>query len=168
MPPRIYIADLAAYNNGILHGIWLEASQNLNELWSATQAMLKSSPISNAEEYAIHDYEGFEGYEIGEYIGLESAHAVACFIEEHGHLGSALLNYWCGDLQQAGCALEEDYYGMYESLADFAQELTEMSIEIPKTLEYYIDYAAMGRDLEINDMYTFDLAYDEIHVFWRR
>ena len=39
-----------------------------------------------AEEYAIHDFEGYGSYRLGEYEGLESAHEIACFIEEHGEL----------------------------------------------------------------------------------
>ena len=27
--PSIYVADLAAYNNGYLHGVWIDATQEL-------------------------------------------------------------------------------------------------------------------------------------------
>ncbi len=44
--------------------------------------MLASSSEGFAEEYAIHDYEGFECYSLGEYEGIEATHEIACFIEE--------------------------------------------------------------------------------------
>ena len=62
-PIRIYVACLAAYNNGHLHGEWVEVTDEAS-ICEAVQAMLFRSPIEEAEEWAIHDYEGFEGAEI--------------------------------------------------------------------------------------------------------
>ncbi|MDR0779720.1 MAG: antirestriction protein ArdA, partial [Pseudomonadales bacterium] len=59
MEPRIYVACLAAYNNGILHGAWLDAAQEPEALQNEVRDMLAASPIAGAEEWAIHDYEGF-------------------------------------------------------------------------------------------------------------
>ena len=42
---RIYVACLAAYNNGILHGKWIPASTDTDEIWAEVSAMLKASPI---------------------------------------------------------------------------------------------------------------------------
>lgn len=169
MTARIYVADLAAYNNGILHGQWLDASQDLDTLRDVINAMLESSPIPDAEEYAIHDYEGFYGYQVEEYSSIKTLHEIACFLEEHNALGGALLEHWCGDLEMVQTALEEDYYGTYESLADYAQELTESCVEIPASLQFYIDYDAMARDMKLNgDVYTLELAHGEIHVFCNR
>src|SRR5688572_9380760 len=66
---RIYVADLAAYNAGHLHGVWIDATQDVEDIQAQIDAMLKSSPVADAEEYAIHDYEGFDGYNLGEYEG---------------------------------------------------------------------------------------------------
>ncbi len=59
---RIYVADLAAYNNGKLHGVWINACDDLEVIQKQINEMLESSPERFAEEYAIHDYEGFGGY----------------------------------------------------------------------------------------------------------
>jgi len=85
------------------------------------------------KEYAIHDYEGFGSYPLGEYEGLESAHEVACFIEEHGELGAELLAHF-SSIDEARQAIEDNYCGCYSSLADYAQELTEQSTTIPENL----------------------------------
>jgi len=61
--PRIYVADLAAYNNGILHGVWIDATTELDDIQEQVRKMLRSSPEQDAEEYAIHDYEGFGNYD---------------------------------------------------------------------------------------------------------
>ena len=54
----------------------------------------------------------------------------------------------------------------YPSLADYVQEMTEDSMTIPQTLQYYIDWQAMARDAELNgDLFTISTAYNEVHVF---
>ncbi len=164
---RIYVADLAAYNNGKLHGVWINATDDLDAIRQQINQMLAESPESFAEEYAIHDYEGFGGYALSEYAGLETVHEIACFIEEYPDFGGELLNNFGGDLEEARTAAEENYCGCYKSLADYAQELTEDTTQIPESLAYYIDYERMGRDIELNgDVYTIETGYGEIHIFW--
>lgn len=163
---RIYVADLAAYNNGKLHGIWIDATQDPDDIQAQIKAMLAASPEDFAEEYAIHDYEGFGEYSLSEYADIQTTHDIACFIEEHPQLAGALLSQFGGDLDDARTAIEEHYYGCYSSLADYAQELTEQSTDIPKNLLYYIDYERMARDFEMSgDIYTLETAHDEVHIF---
>lgn len=167
MTPRIYVADLAAYNNGILYGQWIDAIQELDGIWNAINTMLADSPIPGAEEFAIHGYEGFYSYSLDEYASIDTVHQIACFIDEHSELGAALLDHWCGDLAQAQESLEDCYCGEYTSLADYAQELTESTTEIPKTLQFYIDYQAMAHDMAMNgDVFIIELGFEQVHVFW--
>ena len=63
---RIYVADLAAYNNGCLHGVWINPCDDLEDIQSQINEMLADSLEEDTEEYAIHDHEGFEGYPVGE------------------------------------------------------------------------------------------------------
>lgn len=52
--PRIYVACLAAYNAGRLHGRWIDADKGQDQIWAEVRQMLKESPESRAEEWAIH------------------------------------------------------------------------------------------------------------------
>lgn len=166
--PRIYVACLAAYNAGHLHGVWIDAAEELDEIWTTIKNMLSTSPVEDAEEHAIHDYEGFSGYAVSEYDAIESVHEIACFIEEYPDFGGDLINHF-SDLDEAREAVEEDYYGCYSSLADYAQEFTEQTSEIPQHLEIYIDYERMGRDWEMSgDIFTIETAHDEVHIFCNR
>ena len=106
---------LAAYNNGTLHGVWIDAADDLDNIWDQINKMLADSPEENAEEYAIHDYEGFEGYSIGEYEGIENAHNVACFLEEFEGYGGDFLSIFNGNIEEARKAAEESYSGCYKS-----------------------------------------------------
>jgi antirestriction protein len=162
---RIYVACLAAYNSGILHGAWIDAAQGVDDIQRDISAMLADSPIANAEEWAIHDYEGFGSLRLSEYEGAGRVHEIACFIEEHGDLGASVLAHFDGDLNDAESAME-NYQGRYTSLADYAAELTEQTITIPASLAHYIDYERMGRDLEMGgDVFTIAPHYDEVHIF---
>jgi len=162
---RIYVACLASYNNGILHGVWIDATQSLAAIHDQISAMLNASQIEEAEEYAIHDYEGFEDVSIAEYQSIESVIEIAAFIEEHGALGGKLIAYF-GDLDEAREAISDRYAGQYASLEDFARELTEETTTVPQTLAFYIDYKLMARDLEISDVLSIETGCEQVHVFW--
>lgn len=163
---NIYVADLAAYNNGILHGVWINASLEANEIQDKIGFMLAQSPEENAEEWAIHDYEGFGQYAISEYEGIDTVSQVAQFIAEFPEFGAELLNYY-SDIDEARKAASESYAGSYESLEDYAQEQTEQCGEVPEHLQFYIDYDKMGRDMEMSgDIFTIETGYHEVHVFW--
>jgi antirestriction protein len=165
---KIYVADLAAYNSGYLHGVWIDATLDVSDIQASISRMLAASPVADAEEYAIHDHEGFDGYDLGEYAGIDTAHDIALFLEEYEDFGGALLNH-CGDLDDAKKSASEDYCGCHKSLADYAQELTEETTEIPQTLRHYIDYEAMARDMEMNgDVFTVETGYQQVHIFWNR
>ncbi len=165
-PIRIYVACLAAYNNGILHGRWIDATEDVDHIWKETKAMLAVSPIERAEEWAVHDFEGFEGLYISEYTSFETIAGLAAFIEEHGEMGAKLIEHMGGDKDSAETALQDHYIGQYESVADYAQELTEDMTDIPESLIYYIDYEKMARDMTINDLIVIETGYREQHLFW--
>ena len=166
--PRIYVACLAAYNNGYLHGRWINATTP-DEIMDKVRAMLAASPLPDADEWAIHDYEGFEGASLSEYASFETVCALAEFISEHGRLGAKVHRHYGDDLEQARAAFE-NYAGEYRSVADFAEELArECGTEIPASLQYYIDWDAMGRDMELNgDIFTVETGFDQVHIFWSR
>ena len=80
---KIYVACLESYNNGILHGKWVDATKEVDEIESEITTMLKESSILEAEEWAIHDYDGFGDLHLGEYPSLSSIHKIALFLQEH-------------------------------------------------------------------------------------
>ena len=122
-----------------------------------------------AEEYAVHDYEGFGGMEIGEAAPMAKIVEIAVFLRERGQLGALLAAHFGGDISQAQDALENSYRGVFESLADCFQALTEETTTIPENLRLYIDYESMARDAELSgDVFTIETARDEVHVFWAR
>ena len=163
---RIYVACLAAYNSGYLHGVWIDATEGVDDIQEQIKCMLESSHVEDAEEYAIHDFEGYGSYRLSEYEGIESAHEIACFIEDHGEIAAELISYF-STLEEAQKAMEEDYQRQYLSLEDYAQEITEETSEVPSHLEFYINYEKMGRDMEMSgDIFTIETGYREVHIFW--
>jgi len=163
--PRIYVACLASYNAGILHGEWIEIGDDIDETWKEIRAILGNSPEPDAEEWAIHDYEGFGGLRITEYESIERIHEFAAFMEEHSDIGTLLIAEYDGDLEIAQ-GMVENYIGCYSSLADYAQELTEETVEIPVCLQYYIDYESMARDIRCNgETLEIEVGFREVHLF---
>jgi antirestriction protein len=167
LEPRIYVACLAAYNDGHLHGVWIDIEDDANAVREAIAKMLEASPAPHAEEYAIHDYEGFGEVYVSEYAGIDKVVEIAGFLREHGTLGAGVLEHYGDDLAQAREAMEDRYRGVFKSLAECMEELTDECVVIPESLVNYIDYEAMARDAELNgDFFTVETGYEEVHVFW--
>ena len=82
MNPKIYVACLSSYNSGKLHGKWIDAAQDADDIQSEIDEMLEASPVADAEEFAIHDFEDFGGMSIGEYESIENVSKLAIAIEE--------------------------------------------------------------------------------------
>ncbi len=164
--PQIYVACLASYNNGILHGEWIDASQSENDIMADIQAMLENSPIEDAEEFAIHDYEGFGSLSFSEYESIATIVPYSEFIVEHGELGQALLGEYV--LEDAETMISDCYHGFYDSEVDFAWHIFEecYSNAIPDNLMCYFDCEAFARDLFINDYCSVEVN-GVIHVFSR-
>lgn len=164
---RIYVADLAAYNSGMLHGAWIDLGLDVEDIKIQINKVLESSPLEFAEEYAIHDYEGFGKCAVNEYSSILYVKELADFIGEYGELASSVLSYFGGTLSDARIAMGEGYTGCYESLSDYAEEITTEGVDVPKSLAMYIDYERMGRDMELSgDIFTIETAYNEVHIFW--
>jgi antirestriction protein len=164
LEPKIYVACLAAYSNGYLHGQWIEANQDAECLHQAVKEMLARSPMPNAEEWAIHGYEDFGGVSIGESTSFETVSEIAAFIVAHGELGAGALRYMGGDRENAQQLLEECYRGEFDTEVDFVQSLAEETMNIPDDLAYYIDYEKMARDWFINDFFSIEVN-GKTHVF---
>ncbi|MBA3536659.1 MAG: antirestriction protein ArdA [Tatlockia sp.] len=161
--PKIYVACLASYNNGILYGKWIDVVQSAS-IYEEIHKMLAESPIETAEEFAIHDYEGFGCLSLGEYESIESVAEFASFIGEHGELGAELLSEY--SIEEAERLLEESYYGAYDNEIDFAYTIFEDCYHnaIPENLLIYFDYVSFTRDLFINDYFSVDLD-GQTHIF---
>lgn len=164
--PRIYVACLAAYNAGYLHGAWIDAAQEPWTIYDEVRAMLEASPVAGAEEWAIHDHEGFGGLQVSEFSGFDTVSGWATFITEHGEVGAALLDYYGGDIDDAREAMTDRYLGQHASLADYVQDVTEETTAIPDAPRFYIDWHAMAPDAEMSgDLFTLTTAWGVVHVF---
>jgi len=154
--PRLYVASLSDYNAGRLLGAWLDAAQPLEDLHEQVQAMLARSKEPVAEEYAVHDYEGFAGYQPGEYESLERLNRIATGIAEHGAAFGAWAEH-CGSNNEELERFEEAYRGDWPSVAAYTEELlddlgaTETLQHVPDWLQPYvqINVEGLARDLEL-------------------
>ncbi|ACY20714.1 Antirestriction ArdA family protein [Gordonia bronchialis DSM 43247] len=159
--PAIYVASLADYVNGRLHGVWLDAARNPDDIHADIAAMLARSPEPGAEEFAMHDYDQFGHWRVGEYDSIEQISRIARGIAEHGYAYAAWVETLDGDLDDIdpdseADAFNEDYLGHYGSVTDYAEQMADdlgYIAELAKLPEYvqqytHIDYAAIACDLE--------------------
>jgi antirestriction protein len=170
--PRIYVASLSDYNAGRLHGKWIDANQSAEAIERAVKAMLAESPDPTAEEWAIHDHEGFAGLSIPECEDFETVASVAAFIEEHGELGARFLQHeGYGEVnEEIADSFNEKYCGAWDSLEDYAEEFVsdcygDTVEKLPDVIRWHIDYEGIARDMELGgDIYTIEID-GKVHVF---
>ena len=168
--PRIYVACLAAYNNGKLHGRWIDAAQDPDDIGAEIEDMLAASPEPDAEEWAIHDYEGFRGIELSEYEDLETVAKLASLITEHGDLAAGVYAH-AGTVEETARLIEDCYQGAWSSLEAWGEDYLEQTGQLdslPENLRCYFDCAAFARDCELGgDIFTIETPDGQVHVFSR-
>ena len=158
LEPRVYVASLSDYNAGRLHGTWLDAAVDVDELAAGVHTMLATSPAAGAEEWAVHDYEGFGPIHLGEYEDLATISQLAQGITEHG----AAFAHWAALIDtnepEALAEFDDAYLGHYASIDAYADELLDdlgypdlIERAIPEHLQAYVhlDVEGFARDLEL-------------------
>lgn len=175
--PSVYVRCISAYNNGFLHGLWLDAARDVAEVREDINWMLSWSPVvyqETCQEWAIHDYEDFGGYSVSETPELEILSKVAQGIVEYGEAFSEYLDRYCidsrTDWEQVYDNFSCDYLGHYNSEVEFVEEnqelycFSEMEEKFP-FLAMYIDWESIARDVFINDYYSIGASEGGVHVF---
>jgi antirestriction protein len=176
--PRIYVASLADYNAGRLHGAWVDAAQEPAEIGEDVASMLASSREPNAEEWAIHDFDGFGPAQLAEYAPVELVSLLARGIVEHGRAFAA---WWQESDIEAGTRLDElsqrfadSYRGHWETTSDYAEQLldemgaTAALEQLPEWLQPHVqlDCAGLARDLELGgDICTVSDPDGGVYIF---
>ncbi|MHB8339798.1 MAG: antirestriction protein ArdA [Mycobacteriales bacterium] len=158
LQPQIWVGCLRDYNDGLLHGAWLDADQEPEALQAATEALLARSPRGpGAEEWAIFDHQDFAGINLGEYASFDTVSRLARGLVEHGPPFGAWVGAQ-GEDPETAARFEEAFLGHWSSLGDYAEQLLEdLGLEelldraIPGNLRPYvhIDADSLGRDLQL-------------------
>lgn len=152
--PRIYVASLADYNAGRLHGEWLDATEPIEQIHERIQAMLAKSKELAPEEFAVQDYENFGSVRIGEYDTIEHISRIAQGIAEHGSAFDAWVTLT--DDEDMWDSFSDSYLGRFDSLTDYAERLAEdlgyldaLDQAVPDFLKPFIRFDAeqFARDL---------------------
>lgn len=165
--PAIYVASLSDYNDGFLHGVWLDADDTVEGLQEGIDVMLATSPTARltgqpAEEWAIHDYENWGGIRLSEYESLEAVSRMGLGIGRHGEAFKAWVSLLDDhDTVELGMERFEDcYIGHWGSLEDYGdetlREIFGLDLDelpgVPDGLRQYVtlDAAGWARDATIN------------------
>jgi len=161
--PRIYVADLEAYNNGRLVGEWLDLADynDADELMDAIQDVLKKS---GGEEYAIHDVEYVPRSLYSEYMSKNDFQALYEVMEtaKRYDLPLEVVEEIVSQYGEGGV---EEFYGKYDNAEDFAQQLVDdIGIESFNSYEYYMYVTDTDRRLiaqEQADFYVDDIRNED-------
>lgn len=155
--PQIYVACLAAYNNGKLHGRWIDASLGTNHIWDEINDILKTSPENlpgyPCEEWAIHDYMNFPDNLLHEYSGVDKVATYAEILTEPHGEAILDLHFYLGmyDIDETLQHHKDNFCGGFNHFQEYAERYIDdcgLLSEVPDSLKYYFDYDSFARDLE--------------------
>lgn len=174
LDPRIWIASLSDYNAGRLHGEWVDAAVEADELRAAAQRVLDSSPDPGAEEWAIFDYDNFGAYKPGEYEDLATVAAIARGIEKHGFAFATWAEISDSHVSDLEVEFEDAFIGHFDSKDLFVDSILD-DFDIEETLwkalpawlasHISIDRDGIARDMQAGDLHIEDAPEGGIYVF---
>lgn len=151
MEIQVWVGDLAEYNNGRLTGDWFTLPMDLNDIYSQ---VLKAGN----EEIYIGDIDS-EIYDTVKNMGLRELNELAEKMEDmedyEKEIFIGLVDYF--GVNETTEILENGNYSFYSNcnnMEDVAYEYYENSGQLSELTKYidewYIDFEAIGRDMEIN------------------
>jgi len=140
---KIYVADLAEYNNGNLVGKWLDFNNysDSSEVEEEIQNMLNKN---GNEEFAIHDYENDLNLEINEYDNVDELFDIYELCDDDENLVKAIIEiHGSEELVNIG-----NYYLLYDIDDEYdVGEYYAEFLELCETTERYFNYKSFGRDI---------------------
>jgi antirestriction protein len=187
--PRIYVACLASYNNGVLFGEWMDADDGEDTINEQIAALLRKSRYPNvmiecpecegfgdedcaeckgtgkvpsAEEFAIHDCEGFGGFDVGEYSPISDVCEAAELLAQHGEAFGVACDYF-GGLEGAKDAMDR-YAGAWDSAGDYAAQWAEDCGElanVPESIQHAIDWDRYADGMGLTEI----RCNGKVHIF---
>ncbi len=163
---RVFITDLAAYNQGHLIGEWVELpSEDINADIARvlTNGALACESGEIHEEYFVTDYEGFP-FAVSEHVDLEELNQQAEDLNNYDDeqltaIELMIDNGLVCDLDGAIEHLDDMRNTNESSMEDVAIEYVDscgLLDNMPENLRYYFDYESLGRDMEIEGSYFTD------------
>jgi len=176
--PRIWVASLSDYNYGILHGAWIEAARDEDELQADIDTMLAASPWTArtgapAEEWAIHDQDGFGQLRFDEHENLRWISAVGKGIAQHGLAFAAYADVV--EEEELLASFDQEYLGHYDTLhAYLEQTINDLGYDrildevVPPKLRPYvkINIDATARDLQFGgDLHVLTATEGGVWIF---
>lgn len=169
-----YIACLASYNNGRLHGAWidLELISDADDLQECIDHILATSPEPGAEEWAMHDHAGLpDCLSRSEWPDLSELAAWGAALADLSRPEWEPFRFYCDDRGEVCSAddFRDAYHGCWDDPSDFAYQLAEDAGVMPESSAWplsCIDWEAAWRELQIGGDYSaVSASTGGVHVF---
>lgn len=150
--PSVYCGTYRKYNEGSLYGMWID----LTSFDSYEEFIEFCCRLHRDEAEPELMFQDFENFPENWYCESCMSEAVFDKIKEYALLDNdrreayeAYLDTFDGSLED----FEERYCGYWRYPEDFAEEMMRECYDIPKFLEFYIDYTAVWRDMSTGGEY---------------
>ncbi len=166
---NVYVSTYGRYNNGDLSGEWVNLDDFLNYddfidyCYNLFLNKYKSSnePTKDFIELMFQDYETSEEWEknfFDECSINQNYFEIRDLINED-ETYKYVIEYLCENFIELSSENLKTYYdnfgGLYDSPADYEEQILLENSNIPSNLLYYIDFNSMAKDDEMNGGISF-------------
>jgi antirestriction protein len=153
--PRVHVIDATSRLRGIRHGLWIDATQEPNEIQADIIAMLESSPYPEATEWAIDATTEFGGLDLSGYSDIELISTLAKGVAEYGAAYAAWVAIVGTDDRDLLERFTDFHVGTYDSPEAWGRQVAD-DLDWPQQLDtlldpmlrryVVIDYARFAKD----------------------
>ena len=167
---QIYATSLSDYNNGILHGVWIDVEDTtLEDVQEQINAMLAASPTEpgTAEEWEVHDTEDIPHGLVWE--GLSKILEFAEYSRKYEDYQDPFY-YWVDDGNINNMDEFPEYFvGEYTSTKEFVEEYLDSLgylEDLPAIIKYNIDIDGIWTDFKTGgDFYEIKSANQTVYIY---
>ena len=151
---KLYCGTFGKYNSGSLAGAWVDLSDfaDMAEFMEHIRELHKDE---SDPEYMFQDVDNYTDLHISGEPGLCEIERFLQFLnlpecDREILEGYASIHGLADDIDAQLETAQDAYCGTYDTMADYAEEITRECHEIPDFLDRYIDWDRMARDFSMD------------------
>lgn len=152
--PRVYVADLAAYNAGTLKGAWIDLGEC--PTFETIMETIMEALAPAGEEWRFDDYDNLP-YNLHEYAPVSELVAIAEQFQEFERDNVTASVTWldyCSAYRE-GCVDSVEQFlasiiGVYDTWLDYVWEVIENDERIHDEIKSFVDVEKYAGDLDMN------------------
>ena len=164
----VFVQCTESLKHGIIHGVWLDLTLDLEDLKMQIADMLAASLFANKTHWC---FTYFESPLLLRFLDssrtLKHLHEMACFIEQfqEGNFGAQLLDRYWGNVEEAKDTIENQYMGDFKNIADFVTTYLKAHTKTPQCVIDTVNTKKLWEDWRKDKFFVISTPPHGVQIF---